>query len=214
MRNPVKNYKQELYPKGDVTQWFGENPKLYMERMGLKGHNGIDIIRPHGETMFAVEDGIVVEVNDNPLGFGRHLRFISHEADDKGRYREWTYGHCSAIFVSIGDEVTAGQKIALMGNTGFVVSGATPFWKNNPYAGTHLHLGLRLVKRPKRGGWSYAGSKVKISVEGYDNGYKGAINPELALWEATDGVSQPTIKELQLTVISLLNRLITLLKNK
>jgi murein DD-endopeptidase MepM/ murein hydrolase activator NlpD len=214
MRNPVKGYKQLLYPQGDVTQWFGENYKLYNERMGLKGHNGIDIVRPHGEEMYAVEDGTIVEVNDNPQGFGRHLRFVSNTPDEKGQYREWTYGHCSAIFVSIGDEITAGQKIALMGNTGFVVSGATPFWKNNPYAGTHLHLGLRLVKRPKRGGWSYAGSKIKIEVVNYGNGYKGAVNPELALWEATDGVAQPTIKELQLTVISLLNRLLTLLKKK
>jgi murein DD-endopeptidase MepM/ murein hydrolase activator NlpD len=211
MRNPVKGYKQELFPKGDVTQWFGENPALYAF-MKLKGHNGIDIVRPHGSDMFAIEDGIVLEVKYSPDGFGRHLRFISSSKDKNGRYREWTYGHCQSIFVSVGDQVFAGQKIATMGNTGFVVSGATPFWKRNPFAGTHLHLGLRLLRRPRTGGWSYPGSAIRIDVVNYGNGFKGAIDPAPYLVGATDEVTAPTVKELQLTVISLLNTLLTLLK--
>ena len=211
MRNPIKNYKQELYPKGDITQWFGENPKLYAF-MGMDGHNGIDIIRPHGSDMFAVENGTVVEVNDNPKGFGRHLRFVTDVKDVEGHYREWTYGHCDVIFVNIGDKVSAGQKIATMGNTGFVVLGATPLWKNNPFAGTHLHLGLRMMERPKRGGWFYPGSTVRLDVVNYNNGFKGAVDPAPYLVGANDGIKQPTIMELQLTVLSLLNKLYSILK--
>lgn len=213
MINPVKNYKQLIYPAGDVTQWFGENPKLYAF-MGLLGHNGIDIVRPHGEAMFAIEDGTVVEVNDHPEGFGRHVRFVSNTPDEKGYYHEWTYGHCATIYVSIGDTITAGQHIADMGNTGFVVSGNTPFWKNNPHKGTHLHLGLRLVKRPKRGGWSYKGSNIKLDVVGYDNGYKGAIDPEPYLFSAKDITPKADIRQLQMRVIDLATRLINLLKKK
>jgi hypothetical protein len=50
-----------------------------------------------------------------------------------------------------------------MGNTGFVVSGNTPYWEVNPYAGTHVHFGLRLYKDGQ--------------VQNYDNGFKGSINP-------------------------------------
>lgn len=211
MHNPVKNYKQSIFPGGDITQWFGENPSLYAF-MKMKGHNGIDIVRPHGSDMFAVEDGVVLEVKNTTDGFGRHLRFISNAKDKNGRYREWTYGHCHNIFVTVGSPVFAGQKIATMGNTGFVVSGATPFWRNNPFAGTHLHLGLRLLRRPRTGGWTYSKSSIRIEVVNYGNGYKGAIDPAPYLEGATDGVAAPTIKELQLTVISLLNTLLTLLR--
>jgi len=203
--------KPEMFPKGDVTQIFGVNKALYAF-MGMEGHNGQDYVRPHGEPMYAVEDGIVLEVNNHPKGFGKHLRFLSTTKDTKGYQREWTYGHCHTIFVEIGDVVTAGQKIATMGNTGFVVSGATPFWKNNPYAGTHLHLGVRLMKVKTRGGWSYPGSIIKHDVIGYNNGFKGAVNPAPYLVGADDNVVQPTITELQLTVISLLRTLYNLLK--
>ena len=211
MKNPIKGMKPEMFPKGDVTQIFGVNKALYAF-MGLDGHNGQDYVRPHGEPMFAVEDGTVLEVNNHPKGFGKHLRFLSTAKDAKGYQREWTYGHCSLIFVKVGDVVTAGQLIANMGNTGFVVSGATPFWKNNPYAGTHLHLGLRLMKVKTRGGWSYAGSIIKHDVIGYNNGFKGAVDPAPYLVGADDNLVQPTIIELKLTVISLLRTLLNLLK--
>jgi murein DD-endopeptidase MepM/ murein hydrolase activator NlpD len=162
--------------------------------------------------MFAVEDGIVLEVNNHPGGFGKHVRFLSNAKDAKGYQREWTYGHCDRIFVKIGDTVSAGRQIANMGNTGFVVSGATPFWKNNPYAGTHLHLGLRLMKVKTRGGWAYAGSMIKHDVIGYNNGFKGAIDPAPYLIGADDNVVPTTVTELQLTVISLLKTLYNLLK--
>lgn len=211
MRNPIKNLNVAMYPKGDMTQPFGVNKALYAF-MGLEGHNGEDYCRPHGEPMYAIEDGTVVEVKDDPKGFGMHVRFVTDVPDDKGYYHEWTYGHCSATFVSINDKVFAGQKIANMGNTGFVVSGNTPFWSNNPFRGTHLHLGLRLMKRPKRGGWFYPTSTVRLDVVNYNNGFKGAVDPAPYLIGANDGIKQPTIMELQLTVLSLLNKLLNILK--
>lgn len=212
MINPVRKLKiYAKYPEGDITQWFGENPQLYA-RFDLKGHNGVDIVRPHGEMMYAIENGTVVEAKDSPDGFGRHIRIISDAKDEEGRYKEWTYGHCSKLLVKQNDKVTAGQGVALMGNTGFVVSGNTPFWKNNPYAGTHLHLGLRYVKRPSRGGWSYEGSTIRISVIDYDNGYKGAVDPIPVLWECEDIPEATAWKESAHVVISLLNTVLNLIK--
>ena len=74
MKTPLKGLKLTYFPTGDVTQYFGENPHLYA-RFEMKGHNGIDIVRPHGEMMYAIEDGEVVEAKDTPEGYGIHLRF-------------------------------------------------------------------------------------------------------------------------------------------
>ena len=65
-----------------------------------------------------------------------------------------------------------------MGNTGFVVSNNTGsgFWKNNPYKGTHLHIGVRLLK-PKRGGWKYEGCPTEWESVNYGNGTKGRFDP-------------------------------------
>lgn len=211
MIKPIKKLKILKYPDGDITQWFGENPQLYSQ-FSLAGHNGIDIVRPHGEVMYAIEDAIVVDTKDTPDGYGIHIRLIGDQANSKGELREWTYGHCSRLLVKLGDRVKAGQAIALMGNTGFVVSGNTPFWKNNPYAGTHLHLGLRYVKKPKRGGWQYPGSDVRYSVVNYDNGYKGAVDPVFELMECEDLPEATIWRESAFIVVSLLNQVINLMK--
>jgi murein DD-endopeptidase MepM/ murein hydrolase activator NlpD len=211
MKTPIKNLKISYYPKGDITQYFAENPVLYA-KFGINGHNGIDIVRPHGELMYAIEDGIVVEVKDTPDGYGRHIRFVSIDKGDNGYYNEWTYGHCSRLLVNQGDGVKAGQAIATMGNTGFVVSGSTPFWDSNPYAGTHLHLGLRFFKKPKTGGWSYPGSDVKLTSVGYSNGYKGSVDPVPLLQKCEDVSDTESWRQLALTTISLANTVINLLK--
>lgn len=201
---PIKNFKAELYPKGSVTQWFGENPALYKQRMGLDGHNGIDIVAPWGTPLFAVEGGIVAETKDTPEGYGKHLRILSEDSNS-----EWTYGHNSENLVKVGDIVRAGDHIANMGNTGFVVSGATPFWKYNPYAGTHLHLGRREIKFTSRG-WRYHPNTPAIEVLYYNNGFKGAIDFREMLPDSPDD----TIRGLQLTLISALNTLVELLQKK
>lgn len=205
MKPPIKNFKLDKYPNGDVTQWFDENSELYA-RFGLDGHNGIDIVAPHGTPMYAVEDGTVVNVKLTADGFGKHIQFVSDKEVD-GASLVWVYGHCSAIHVKVGDKVKAGEHIADMGNTGFVVSGATPFWKINPYAGTHLHLGVREVTVGE--GWSYDGSNIKMKVLNYDNGYKGSIDPYPLLANLT--VDETEHRELQLTFVSLLNTLKKLL---
>lgn len=213
MKPPVRNLKLSYFPAGDISQYFAENPQLYA-RLKMKGHNGIDVVRPHGEMMFAIEDGEVVEAKDSPDGYGIHLRFVSDAKDSEGRHREWTYGHNWKNLVKQGDKVKAGQAIALMGNTGFVVSGATPFWRHNPYAGTHLHLGLRYVKKTKRG-WSYPGSSMKLSVLDHANGYFGSIDPLPVLMAIKeDIVKEDALREMKLTLISLANSLIKRLTTK
>ena len=209
IHSPIKNLKLEKFPTGSVTQWFGENPALY-RAWGLAFHNGIDIVAPHGTPMYAVEDARVVAVKLDPKGFGKYIRLRSLKLHD-GAYREWTYGHCSTIREVEGAIVKAGDHIANMGNTGFVVSGATPYWKVNPYAGTHLHLGLRYLV-PDEDGWSHSGDNIKYQVEDYNNGVKGAVDPRKLFDNIPETVD---IRRTQmLTIVSLLNTLIRLLSNK
>lgn len=219
MKSPIKNLIVKIAPQGDVTQWFGVNKALY-SFMGLEGHNGIDIVRQWGEPMYAIEDSLVVNVKTDPTGYGKHVRLVSENENSNGYYHEWTYGHCASISVKVGDRVRAGDQIALMGNTGFVVSSVPPHWETNPYAGTHLHLGLREVKKPARGGWAYEGSKLKIDVVNYGNGFKGAIDPlPILLGLSVDKVKpvenkEEKIKSLQVQVIAALTALLNILKKK
>ena len=172
MNDPVKNCKWALYPLGDITQWYGENPLLYTkafkdaypeyyEKTKKFVHSGIDIVRPHGEHLFAVEDGIITKVVDDATGYGKHIKL---ETNHKTYKLEWVYGHLDRIFVEKGQAVKAGQFIATMGNTGFVVSNSTGngYWNANPYAGTHLHLGVR--------------KRVNGKVQDYYNGAFGRFD--------------------------------------
>lgn len=176
MHEPILGTTWKKYPTGIVTQWFGENPALY-QRWGLKYHNGIDLVANYGTPLRAVEDGVVVGVKLSDDGFGKHLRLRSTTLVN-GEYRCWTYGHCSKITVKNGDRVKAGDKVAEMGNSGFVVSGGQAWWggENPDGRGTHLHLGLRILI-PDRRGWSYPGDDKTYIVKDYDNGVKGAIDP-------------------------------------
>ena len=205
MKPPIKNFSMKYYPEGTMTQDFGENPVLY-SRWGMKGHNGQDHVAPHGEPMYAIEDAKEVSVKNDPSGFGKHVRIRSINPEN-GVYRIWTYGHCSKIYVAGGQIVEAGEHIADMGNTGYVVSGASPFWEHNPFAGTHLHLGMRLVKEDKKG-WKYPHDDMKIKVMNYNNGYKGAVDPTPYLEQVSD---EETYRQQLLTVVSLLRRLKQLL---
>lgn len=208
MKPPIKNFKLSKYPNGSITQWFGENPDLY-RRWGLKYHNGIDIVAPHGTPMYAIEDAKVASVKKDPGGYGKHVRIRSEELYDDA-HRCWTYGHCSEIHVKEGQRVKAGDHIADMGNTGFVVSGANPWWNHNPYAGTHLHLGLRLLE-PSKTGWSYPGDRIKYSVRNYENGVKGAVDPYPVLLEL-DKEEETRWRKQALTLISLLQTIVKLIK--
>lgn len=210
MHSPIKHLNLAYAPDGDLTQKFGENPSLYV-RFGLKGHNGCDLVRPHGEPLYAIEDGTIISVKDDPGGFGKNIRLMSDYSNEKGHHREWVYAHNSKNLVKVGDKVKAGDHIANMGNTGFTVSSsnANGFWKINPFAGTHLHLGLRLIRK-RANGWSYEGSNIKIDVVDYKNGYKGAIDPWhiLKSLESTAPEANKSLFQKILRLKDLLNRML------
>ncbi|HIW95109.1 MAG TPA: M23 family metallopeptidase [Candidatus Corynebacterium gallistercoris] len=83
-------------------------------------HKGIDIANAVGTPILAVADGLVID-SGPAAGFGNWIR-VQH---DDGTIT--VYGHMVSLDVTVGQRVTAGQKIAGMGNEGFST-------------GSHLHF--------------------------------------------------------------------------
>ena len=83
-------------------------------------HHGIDIAGPVGTPIYSVMNGTVI--NSGPAsGYGNWIR-IRHDDGSMA-----VYGHMVSLDVSVGQRVSAGQKIAGMGNEGHST-------------GSHLHF--------------------------------------------------------------------------
>lgn len=114
-------------------------------------HSAIDIYVSYGSGIYAANNGTVETVvtgctpgNTGCNGGQGNYIVINHNA---GNYYTH-YMHLASIFVSPGQTVSRGQKIATMGNTGYVVPTPSSY---NPYGGTHLDFGLH-IGRPHAGG--------------------------------------------------------------
>lgn len=93
-------------------------------------HVGIDFAAPEGSDVLAAADGIVTAVGfDNTDG---NYVWLHHKESDESTY----YSACQEIFVSVGDEVSAGDKIATVGSTG-------------RSTGPHLHFSLSRNGEPE-----------------------------------------------------------------
>jgi len=105
-----------------VTSEFGyrANPT----GAGGEGHTGIDLGAPQGTPIRAALDGTVYVVRYSTTGYGYHVMI------DHGGGFVTLYGHCSAIDVTEGQTVSAGDVIAAVGSTG-------------RSTGNHLHFEVR-----------------------------------------------------------------------
>jgi murein DD-endopeptidase MepM/ murein hydrolase activator NlpD len=74
-------------------------------------HEGIDLAGPLGSPILAVGDGVVIKAGPAD-GFGNWV-VIQHANGDVS-----IYGHMRYYYVQVGQVVTAGEKIAVVGNEG------------------------------------------------------------------------------------------------
>lgn len=106
--------------------------------LGVKQfHNGIDMAAPGGTPILAAYDGTVV-ASAYSSSMGNYIMI------DHGDSLYTIYMHASALYVSKGQEVSRGDKIAAVGTTG-------------RSTGNHLHFSVRLngsYVNP----WQYLGS--------------------------------------------------------
>jgi murein DD-endopeptidase MepM/ murein hydrolase activator NlpD len=94
---------------GRVTSPFGM--RRHPVHGDMRMHNGIDIGAPHGQAIVAADSGTVVTSQFN-ASYGNFI-VISH-----GNGVSTLYAHLSTRQVSVGDTVTRGQRIGLVGSTG------------------------------------------------------------------------------------------------
>jgi murein DD-endopeptidase MepM/ murein hydrolase activator NlpD len=91
-------------------------------------HAGVDLAAPQGTPIYAMHAGTVV-LSRWEGGYG-YAVIIDHGDGVKS-----LYGHTSQLLVSEGQEVSAGERIALVGNTGFSF-------------GAHVHLEVHVDGTP------------------------------------------------------------------
>jgi len=95
-----------------------------------KPHEGIDLPAPIGTPVFAAADGTVVYAGHGIRGYG-NLVVIKHPGE-----LLTVYAHNSALLVSQGQPVRAGDRIALVGQSGHAT-------------GPHLHFEVRSGQIPR-----------------------------------------------------------------
>ncbi len=106
-----------------IISHYGNREPVY-EGFPNSWHSGIDITGEQGDSVYAANNGVVVEKTQS-MSYGNYI-LIKH-----GDNLYTLYAHMSDFAnVSVGDTVTAGQVIGYVGMTGAA-------------AGPHLHFEIR-----------------------------------------------------------------------
>jgi murein DD-endopeptidase MepM/ murein hydrolase activator NlpD len=95
-----------------------------------RAHEGVDLPAPSGTPVVAAADGTVVYAGDGIRGYG-NLVVLQHAGD-----LLTVYAHNSALYVSAGQTVHAGDRVAAVGQTGRAT-------------GPHLHFEVRQGQIPR-----------------------------------------------------------------
>lgn len=106
-----------------IWQRFGDNPQDYA-KFGLAGHNGVDFAVPEATSVYAVDDGVVAEVRNDPDGYGLYVKL-------RHAWGESLYAHLRGQGARETNRVSKRDFIGVSGNTG-----------NS--TGPHLHFAMRV----------------------------------------------------------------------
>ena len=118
----LKNSYHFIKPlEGIISSGFGARESVYQNVNG--DHKGIDIASNAGTKIKAAMAGIVTQVSTEG-DYGNHIKITRDNVTT-------LYAHCQEMYVVEGQEITEGQEIATVGNTG-----------NS--TGPHLHFEIRI----------------------------------------------------------------------
>ena len=130
-RTPTGTLQWPLPVAGTITSQFGHRVDPITGE--VSSHTGTDIACAEGTPILAAADGTVTVANGLDSWGGSYGYYIQI---DHGNGLETLYAHCSAICVTTGQQVQAGQVIGYVGHTGRVT-------------GNHLHLEVWVGRRRK-----------------------------------------------------------------
>jgi len=130
------------YMKVANTRWPVDDPEISSD-YGWRtppcdgcsaDHRGVDFVPGYGEPIYAITDGMVVEMGENG-GYGNYIVLNHLVGNAEGEVDEWTtlYAHMRTNSfpkeLKIGSVVKTGEKLGEVGNTGMST-------------GPHLHFEL------------------------------------------------------------------------
>ena len=117
---------------GRVSSHFGIRNDPFDNH--LAKHEGTDIAAPKGTEIIAAAGGTVSYIGYDDDGYGKYFK-ISHSENVLT-----LYAHCSEILVEKGQQVKAGDVVALVGSTG-------------QSTGNHLHFEIRIKGKAVNALW-------------------------------------------------------------
>ncbi len=101
----------KLYGTGEYT-WPVNGGYISDPFISNRNHKGMDIAAPADSEIFAAADGTVIKAGWHNGGYGYYI------VVDHGDGHKTLYAHCNELLVNVGQAVTKGQLIALVGSTG------------------------------------------------------------------------------------------------
>lgn len=129
----VQNYQKEPSEIVMTTQSQYEFPlatTLGMSQPFHALHPGVDLRAPRGTAVYAIDEGVVVEVEEILIGYGHFVR-IAHQGTLSS-----LYAHLDKVAVKPGDKVARGTQIGTVGVTG---------WSTGPHLHFEIHQGEKAV---------------------------------------------------------------------
>lgn len=112
----------------EPVKGFAINSRFGMRRLGgepgVRMHKGVDIAAPTGTAVHAPAEGEVIRIGRQPEGYGNFIEMRHPNG------LTTLYAHLSRIDVASGDRISSGERIGLVGSTGYST-------------GPHLHFEVR-----------------------------------------------------------------------
>lgn len=120
----AKNINISCPVKGTVTSIYGAREEVF-KNVGY--HTGVDIANVLNTPVCSATDGVVVKTQDMDKYYGNNI-----EIENNGVI--FKYAHLNQINVKVGDNISTGDVIGLMGSTG-------------ASTGSHLHFEIKINGR-------------------------------------------------------------------
>ena len=154
------------------------------KNLGLAGHTGLDIGCYRGQPVLCSAEGTVVEISTEKER-GLGVGVLTKVGT---RFFKHTYWHFEGNSVKLGQKVEVGDLLGWADSTGLS-------------SGDHLHFQLKETDS-------------KGYPKNYENGYKGAIDPEPYLFDEFAGNVGPLLKRIKELMAQIADVLAAKLRNR